>query len=79
MDKSSISSREAVPAATHDGKEVSGPFKDETDPGHGASVNFTGAARRSSAAGTTVNIIENPLTVSPPSLKSMISSSPSSY
>lgn len=53
-----------MPAATHDGKAVSGPFKDETNPttDHGV-ASFTGAGRRTSAAGTT-NIIENPLTVS---------------
>jgi sugar porter (SP) family MFS transporter len=59
--KSSSSSREGEPIATHDGKNVSGPFKDETDPTGAPATSFTGAGRRASAAGTT-NIIENPLT-----------------
>lgn len=61
--KSSSSSREGVPVATHDGENVSGPFKDETGPTGAPVTSFTGAGRRASAAGTT-NIIENPLTVS---------------
>ena len=65
MDKGSTSSREAIPAATHDGKDpAAGPFKSETNPGNDAGAhNFTGAGRRASAAGTHFNVIENPLAV----------------
>ncbi|KAK0389349.1 hypothetical protein NLU13_2924 [Sarocladium strictum] len=58
--KSTSSSRDGVPVAMHDGKQVSGAFKDETDPVAGGVTSFTGAGRRTSAAGTS-NVIENPL------------------
>lgn len=57
--KSSSSSRDGVPVATHDDKQGSSDIQDE----NGGVTSFTGARRRSSAAGT-FNVIENPLTVS---------------